>query len=111
MFLSLALPTLDILTDVSFNVVVRLLREALLCLEVFDPVGFMFSLLTVPIIPWKGFFSDLSVAAERPGEKVAVFFPVLCCGSFYFPVCDRDLMALLPETKLAGLEPVEEFEA
>ena len=108
MFFSLALPTLDTFTDVS----VRLFREALLCLEVFDtPVGLMFSLFTVPIMPWKGFLRDLSVAAERPGEKVAVFLPVLCyCyWSFCLPVFERDLMAAVPETRLVGREFVHRF--
>ena len=113
MFFSLAFPTFDTLTEeVSFKVLVRLLRDALLCcLEVLEPVGLMFSLFTmlVPIMPWNGFLTDLSVAPDRPGEKVAVFFPVLYY--FCFPVLERDLMAAVPETRLAGRELVEEFEA
>ena len=114
MFFSLAFPTLETFTDdVSFMVVlVKLFLEALLCRDLFDPWGLIFSLSFVAIIPTNGFLSDFSVTLDRPGEKVAVFFPVLeLLIGFCFPVLDSDLTAVLfPEIMLAGREFVEELE-
>jgi len=61
---------------------------------------------------YDGFLSDFSVTLDRPGEKVAVFFPVLeLLIGFCFPVLDSDLTAVLfPEIMLAGREFVEELE-